>query len=276
MRIQHTTLSIFILLSIFSCSRDIKVTINKYSYSDSIVQDFKSSNISLNYLSDVNLCLLSCPSGNLQTDKVVKSINRSILELIAPDYINEPYDSICYHLVRDYIEEMNQITTSHFSYDLDEETEDKDQYDSIAYHFYNNINTDCRIGLGDSIVCYTYNLSSYVGGAHPADLSYAYSYSLLNGNKIHPNLLFTRENKPKMLSRIIDKLIKQNQVSSKEELRGLGIEVLQLTDNILLDKDSITFHYDTYSIAPYAYGEINIKFSYDEISDIFIWTNSKG
>jgi len=266
-------ISFLLVLLLFSCNYDPQVEIKRYHCSDSICELPDSHSPKMNFDSDVEICLLSCPSGNAEHTKIVNSINRSILELIAPDYVNEEYDSISKRLVHANIEEMREINSNRFSSLLYDDTEECDE-DSITYNFYNNISTDCRIGLGDSIICYTYNLSSYISGAHPNNVSYAYSYSLINGNKIHPNLLFSKEGKSKMLDRIIAKLIKREKVKNEEELRALGFEVLQLTDNILLDKDSITFHYDSYTIAPFSYGEfIDIKFSYSEISDIFLWTN---
>ena len=260
-------ISFLLLLFLFSCNHDPQVEIKRYSCSDSICELPDSHSPRMKFNSDVELCLLSCPSGNMEHEKIVNSINRSILELIAPDYVNEEYDSISKRLVHANIEEMREINSNRFSSLFFDDSED-----SITYNFYNNISTDCRIGLGDSVICYTYYLSSYISGAHPNNISHAYSYSLINGSKIHPNLLFSKEGKAKMLDRIIAKLIKREKVKNEEELRELGFEVLQLTDNILLDKESITFHYDSYSIAPFSYGEfIDIKFSYPEVSDIILW-----
>ncbi len=271
--------SIFLILYLFlltGCHHSPQIKIERYSYSDSIIYPSDGKSSEMRYASSVDICLLSCSSSNHDTDKIVKSINRSILELIAPDYVNEDYDSISRYVVRDNLEEMSDIGGKRFGSFLEEdeeETSDESLFDPMSYSLYNNLTTDCRIGLGDSVVCYTCNNVNYMGGAHPGETSFAYSYSLLNGSRIHPNRLFTKEGKSKMLDLIIKKLIKQEKVKDEEELKSLGFEVLQLTDNILLDKDSITFHYDTYSIAPYSYGDINIKFSYPEISDIFLWTN---
>jgi len=268
--------TLFITFLFISCTPKQNVSINRYTYSDSIVHVSDDSLLKLNFLSESEICLLSTPTKDSHTDKVVESINRSILALVAPNYINDPFDSICKHQVDASLVEMYESTMSRIDSFNFSDSEESESYDSITYDFYNKLITDCRIGLGDSIICYTVYSSSYISGAHPFELSYAYSFSLKDGSRIYLNKVISSSDKSKMLKRIISKLIKQEQVRDEEELHSLGFEVNQISDNILLDKDSITFHYDTYSIAPYTYGEIDVKFSYDEVSDLLIWSRSKN
>ncbi len=267
-----------LLLLLTGCNRGSKISINHYSYSDSIIQSTNSTGSGLNYKSEVLLCLLSTSSKDTKEQAVVKAINQSILDQISSEYKNEIPDSICHYIVRDNLQEMSDLANKRYGYgyefnDNDNEIESESS-DEITYTFYNNFTTDCRIGLGDSVVCYTYNSSSYLGGAHPGNYSFALTYSLRDGNIIYPNRLFSNTDRQEMLKRIVSKLIDRHKVKNEEELQGMGFEVTKLSDNILLDKDSITFHYDSYTIAPWVYGDIDVRFSYEEVKDIFKWAKS--
>ena len=44
--------------------------------------------------------------------------------------------------------------------------------------------------------------------------------------------------------------------------------VIFITNNIILGKDSITFLYNRYEIAPYALGDIEISLDYNTLKDI--------
>lgn len=263
-----------LLLLLTSCNRGSEISINQYSYSDSIIHSTNSTASDLNYKSEVLLCLLSTSSNDTKEQAVVKAINQSILDQISSEYKNETPDSICHYIVRDNLQEMSDLANKRYGYEFNGNEIESESNDETAYTFYNNFTTDCRIGLGDSVVCYTYNSSSYLGGAHPGNYSFALTYSLRDGNVIHPNRLFSNSDRQEMLKRIVSKLINRHKVKNEEELQGMGFEVTKLSDNILLDKDSITFHYDSYTIAPWVYGDIDVRFSYEEVKDIFKWTKS--
>ena len=60
-------------------------------------------------------------------------------------------------------------------------------------------------------------------------------------------------------------------MSTIEELceRGYSLDIdFFITNNIILGKDSITFLYNRYEIAPYALGDIEISLDYNTLKDI--------
>jgi hypothetical protein len=48
----------------------------------------------------------------------------------------------------------------------------------------------------------------------------------------------------------------------------LTIADMFVSTDMLLESRKIVFHYDPYELAPYVFGDIDIEFSYDELSDL--------
>ena len=79
-----------------------------------------------------------------------------------------------------------------------------------------------------------------------------------------------------ILDIMLAKLLKDNNCSTREELMEktgiLGLGELYLTENFQLRKDSITFCFGQYDIAPYASGITYISLSYDSLKQ-YLKTN---
>lgn len=277
-QIAHISLLLLVVLLLQGCKKH-DITITEYIYSDSITNDGSSRPDEYDFKSSIRLHLLSSNSDDSTEQKIVKCINNSILDMIAPELKNTPTDSIAKYLVDSNISEMRNVASDRDRIEKSHEGTDDipSSYDDteVLFGFRIELTTDCKFGLGDSIICYSGTLSTYTGGAHPGDYVFATNYSLKNGSKVRLNSLFDRKSKEELCRRITEKLIKRENVKNEDELRGMGINEIYVPDNFLLGKDTLTILYDACSIAPYVYGPIDIKFLYDEVSDLSPYLQEK-
>ncbi len=271
-RLSSVFILFVLLTSLFSCERLHHVAIVHSSYSDSIDYVDKRKEYNLKLISDVHLDLLTTLSDDEREQKIVKTINNFITSQLAEISDIESGDSLAHYLVQSYLEEMLEMAMSRYTDEYEEYPEELDSmlvYDEeIDCTFFNNIQSECHFGLGDTIVCFTGNSSCYMGGAHPGEESFAYSFSLVDGNMVRIGTLLRKDCKGELLDRIKRKLMSLNHVDTEDELSGLGFKDIFISPHILLEKDSITFHYKNYTIAPFYLGAINIRFGYDELKDL--------
>lgn len=121
------------------------------------------------------------------------------------------------------------------------------------------------------IVNYVLTENYYSGGAHPTSVTTMLRFNTDNGHKIDLEEVFVDTCMTTLTERLTTRLMRNLGVASLDSLHKLGyLDMIDMfvTDNFMLEKDSITFFYNPYDIAPYAVGTTTIKFSYDELKDI--------
>lgn len=260
------------LMFAYGCERGHHVVISHYSYADSAEYNDKRNEYDLKLSSDVRIDLLTTHSEDVREQKIVNNINNFIKSQLTETNDIEEGDSLVRYIVRSYLDEMKDMTLSRFfdaNEDYSEEEDTMMRYgEELECTFFNNVSSECHFGLGDSIVCFTGTTTCYLGGAHPGEESFAYSFSLNDGSMVRVGTLLRKDCKSEMLDRIKRRLMNINHVATEEELAGLGFKDIFVSPNILLEKDSVTFHYKNYTIAPFYLGAINIRFSYEELKDI--------
>lgn len=120
----------------------------------------------------------------------------------------------------------------------------------------------------------TAELSTYIftGGAHPNSFSRYFIFDAQTGKRLKVNDIFITGFEEKLNKLIDKKYRKENNLSDKDKLNeGNGMlfeNYIHFNDNIAILKDGVKFLYNKYEIAPYAVGEIEIKFNYSELSEI--------
>ena len=153
----------------------------------------------------------------------------------------------------------------------DEYINEKDIYpDSPRFTAYYYLKSDARNGK-DGIVCYTVNYEAYEGGAHPYHITSVVNFDEKSGKEITLQDVFTENCDSLLTDRLTRRLAEQQGVASLQELQDKGYLYMCdmfITNNFMLDKDSIFFIYNIYEIAPYALGESHIGFKYDELKDL--------
>ena len=109
----------------------------------------------------------------------------------------------------------------------------------------------------------------YTGGALGLQTSEALTIDFSKQALLTPGLLFKEESLGQVNDLILKGLMKQNNVTTGEELEELGFfnfEEAKVTDNMLLTEDAVSFIYNPYEIAAYFVGTVQVSLAYSDIS----------
>lgn len=151
--------------------------------------------------------------------------------------------------------------------------------DEVANVYYNHLTGRAEYGK-ENVINYRLTEDVFTGGAHPCIQTIILRFNTQTGDFITLNDVFPTLNQPQLQKILLEKLMKDQNVHSIDELHQKGI--LEMTDmfvsnNFALLEDSIEFHYNEYDIAPYAAGACTIRVSYQDVKDIIstTWGNHK-
>lgn len=118
--------------------------------------------------------------------------------------------------------------------------------------------------LDKYLVSYACNVSTYMGGAHPTSYSFYYSFDLATGKRIKEQDVFALndENVQALTTLLRDAL--ENQIAtdtlmSESDKETILWDEVGLNGNFRLGETSLTYHFNAYDVAPYAYGPIDIE-----------------
>lgn len=123
----------------------------------------------------------------------------------------------------------------------------------------------------DGVINYILDEDFYGGGAHPSQIRTILRFNAMTGNKIGLYEFFTDTCTNTLCNKLTQRLMDNLGVQTLDSLHSLGyLEMLDMfvTENFSLQKDSISFYYNQYDIAPYACGPSVITFSYDELEEL--------
>lgn len=270
----------FLCMCLTACQEDAKkIRFTKYEVSDSVLLVANCKSGSPVCKASIALTLLQADSAN-QYARQVREINRYIIDKIlvtcegaAPEKAAEVY-------VTKQMKEFTSTVKDLYYEDLkmlDEQShlpqEQQSGVNSLAssYNYTFNVESEAKLGYADSVVCFKLKNYEFTGGAHGMTVETDVTFSLSTGHPILPEQVFKSGSKDQLIKRLTQKLMDMKHVKTQEQLREIGyldISDMFISQNMLLEKDSIKFHYDPYDIAPYVFGDLTISFSYQELRDI--------
>jgi len=121
--------------------------------------------------------------------------------------------------------------------------------------------------FGEELVNIDIDHYTFTGGAHGSQGILSVFYDLKTGKEIEQKDLFVNYEGFKALAK--KKFYEMNQLAPNASLNDKGFmfddDVFALAENIIINKENLTVHYNHYEIAPYAQGATDIKFSFKEI-----------
>lgn len=269
-QLRNIYLILTILLLGLSCKKTHHIELCSYSSSDSLTYQDPQAHCHIDLISEVHLSQLKCNSDEVTEQRIAKNINNFIINGIASDYKDEPADSIVNHIVKNNMSELLSNLHEKNLFSSDSSDILSPIYDSteLTDTLYYRINADSYFGLSDTILCVRLSSSIYTGGAHPGTITNCYNFSLTDGSMIRLGKIIPSEHIPTLLSRIKSRLLEKKYILSESELALNENHELDEIPQILLEKDSILLFYGSYSIAPFSAGEIELKFSYQELEDL--------
>lgn len=147
------------------------------------------------------------------------------------------------------------------------------------YNYEYEIDSELKEGK-NSIWNYAVTTFQYTGGAHPNTWAQWVNINATNGEKLDKSEVFAKGTEEDICRLILDKLLAEankkletDTLTCVEGLRSAGILLdtdLYVPDNFLLEKEGVTFLYNTYDIAPYYMGRFQVTVPYEEINTYLI------
>lgn len=123
-----------------------------------------------------------------------------------------------------------------------------------------------------NFLSYQFKVFSYMGGAHGNTTTANRVFDLNTQQVISLSNLFSADNLPEVGVLLRQTLATLNECESVEQLAQAGIffsaNEIEPTDNFILDDKGLTWIYDPYEIAPYAYGSVTVSLSWKELNDL--------
>ena len=206
-------------------------------------------------------------TDSVHVSKNIDSINAGINRLC----ISGSHDAdVCTAISMAIDKEVNEMKAEVVEfYEPDDETFGEIQ-------FYINRKGRFDADAADTVMVYQSSIDQYTGGAHGSYIPYTLNFSKRTGLLISIGDVLDATQEQAILDIMLAKLLKDNNCSTREELMEktgiLGLGELYLTENFQLHKDSITFCFGQYDIAPYSSGITYISLSYDSLKQ-YLKTN---
>ena len=132
---------------------------------------------------------------------------------------------------------------------------------------YDHIIGTADVGL-KGVINYTFHEDYYGGGAHPTQLVTIQRFDMQTGRTLGLWDVFSDSCSNTLKGLLTKKLMDREEVKTLDELHEKGfLEMVDmfLPQNFWMDKDSLSFFFNQYDIAPYALGQTSLSFSYEEL-----------
>lgn len=119
---------------------------------------------------------------------------------------------------------------------------------------------------------YQFKVFSYMGGAHGNTTTVNRVFDLNSQQVITLSNLFSVDNLAEVGVLLRQALAVLNECETVEQLAQAGIffsaNDIEPTDNFMLDGKGLTWIYDPYEIAPYAYGPVTVSLTWQQLVDL--------
>lgn len=108
----------------------------------------------------------------------------------------------------------------------------------------------------------------YEGGAHPNTYSRWMNFDRTTGQLLSSKEVFPAATRHAVEQQLLDALLKTKQAENLDSLKAMGYlthTFIYIPENFILGKDSISFLFNAYDIAPRAAGATVLKLGYDQL-----------
>lgn len=182
-------------------------------------------------------------------------------------YLNQIYNApITGEYTVNSVEELYDSTLSDFKREVPS---------SIEMDYPYNVALDRKINIvmnENNVFSFTSVQYQFTGGAHGMTYFINYNFDATSGKQITFDQLFNPGKKESLRQRAEKYFRSKNNLGPNDNLEEEGFwfenNRFALNENFLLEKDSLSFMYNQYEIAPYAFGQFEIKIPYSDIKNI--------
>ncbi len=123
----------------------------------------------------------------------------------------------------------------------------------------------------NGILTFRSTVYQYLGGAHPNQTAQLFNIMAETGKLVTLSDVFKSGYEEELDGLLIDQLMADNQVQSKEELMDLGYFVntdIFPSASFCVQDDKMIFLYNPYDIAPYALGSIEVALKLSDVREL--------
>jgi hypothetical protein len=110
----------------------------------------------------------------------------------------------------------------------------------------------------------------FTGGAHPNNYQRYYNYDYSTAKLITLDQIFVPGFEKKLNELVVKAFREENNLGPNEPLTegGLFEDTLTYSDNFLLTRNGIIFHYNIYEVRAYVYGPMDLTVKYSDLIDL--------
>ena len=108
------------------------------------------------------------------------------------------------------------------------------------------------------------------GGAHPVSTTSFMNFNPVTGDEVKLSDLFLSGTLDQLTDKITSAVASSHGVRTLADLQELGYDNIGTPQEYLIGKDSITFYYNVYEIAPYAMGPTEVRLAYKDLEGILV------
>jgi hypothetical protein len=220
-------------------------------------EDFAPIRENSNREMDVKVDMQFIKSDNEANENVCNLINGQLIEILLKQSSDLSIDEAVEHYIEDVKAEFHG--------------------DEVANVYYDHLTGRAEYGK-KNVLNYRMVEEVFTGGAHPCTITTILRFDAMTGEYISLDQVFPTSNQMTLRNMLLDKLMKDNDVQTIDELHEKGfLEMIDMfvSSNFALREDSIEFYYNEYDIAPYAYGPSTICLGYEEVKPIISTTFEK-
>ena len=205
---------------------------------------------------------------------VVKSLNKDIskkLDKTLASMIFEDEENSLDKAAQDFCRNRKEEFVLYINELINDDGDNISDFSGFFYNFYYYITANAESGW-NGYINYTVTQEVYEGGAHPNSYKSTIIFNPIDGNRVTLDDILKPGYKEALTTLLTAKLFEENNVRSIQEAQDAGFFIYEpgvpIPSNYTFGNNGITFIYNTYEIASYASGEINLTLTYNELKDL--------
>lgn len=199
---------------------------------------------------------------NMENAEVAENINRTIAYTII-DKDTTPIAAVCREYIESKKREFLSLTPDYIGL-----KENGEEYFWLNHTF--SVNSEVLTGY-KGYINYIIYFYEFTGGAHPSSWCTVLNFDPQNGNEVVIEDIINENGEEEITNMLKAGIARHFGVETFDEAKEYGLifdDELPLASNFIAGKDSFTFIYNKYEIAPYAAGEITVNIAVEDIKKL--------
>lgn len=127
------------------------------------------------------------------------------------------------------------------------------------------------MGIVGNILSYGIERYMYLGGPHGNNYRRFINYDLTSGRKLTEEDIFAEGAKDQLTELLLKHMVEQNdevELIKDLELAGYNVDEIHPNNNFYMAEEGITYVFNPYDIAPYAFGETEILIPWEDLKPL--------